>query len=656
MDRIKRDISDSIAGEIAEYLNSDSLNIIGSDIAILVRSHSQGKLIKEALNRRNVASVQSGKDSIFDTHESDELFHVLSAIVEPQNEYRVRRALVTELIGFDAKELLRFDDQPEAWDEQLTLMQHWTMLWKQKGFLPMFKDFMKEVNIHQKLLSYMDGERRLTNLLQLSELIHQVTKQQSLSMEEVIRWLKQQRENANKTESELRLESDEKLVQIVTIWKAKGLEYPIVYCPFVGLNRPDFKEEVFSFYKNNEPHLEIGSDNANEHKLLKKKEEDAEDARLLYVALTRAKNQCNIICFPDLLKGSPDRSALGWLLSKGETVENKDCFTSNYQENLKTLSQSDSIDVMELPTFDSSVIYKNNDLEEKLSSLSFSGELIAQSQITSFSGLTADAHDESPDHDASSSSSVQLPKLTDKEFPRGATAGSALHDVYENIDFTIKVQDQQDIISTSLLKWGFDSNQLAAANLLMINSLEAQITPSLSLNQLEHKHRLNEMEFHFPLERLAIEDLKQVLFQHLPQDDNWTFVREAITTLSFKEVKGYLKGFIDLIFIHNNQYYVADYKSNSLIDYKAESLYPVMADSHYYLQYLIYSVALHRYLKKRMPDYHWNTHMGGSYYLFIRGMKKNQDLSLSNGIFFDKPSFELINALDSLFSREVTYV
>ena len=208
-------------------------------------------------------------------------------------------------------------------------------------------------------------------------------------------------------------------------------------------------------------------------------------------------------------------------------------------------------------------------------------------------------------------------------------------------------------------------------------SLQAELGDGFALNQLSNEKRLNEMEFYLPLERLHIDHLKQILFQHLPKDDaNWQGIRDAVDSLYFDEVEGYLKGFIDLIFEHQGKYYVADYKSNSLPDYQNDSLFEAMSHSHYYLQYLLYCVALHRYLEQRISDYSWETHIGGVYYLFIRGMRKSQkslmqktqirdriiqktdekSLNKGGGVFFNKPSLELIEALDTLFMRLPTEV
>lgn len=673
MDQVKKTIANSVAGDIAELMNKETKVenelITGGDIAVLVRSHSQGGLIKKALGARGIASVQSSKDSIFETHEANEMWRLLTAIVEPQREDDVRRALVTELMGYRAQDLICFEQNGDAWEEILLSMQNWHYQWKQQGFLPMMRSLMKSESVHQRMLAYDDGDRRLTNILQLSELIHQATRQQSLGLEEVLRWLRQQQDSSNLQDSELRLESDENLVKIVTIHKSKGLEYPIVYCPFIGLSGKAFSNSIYTFYKDDKSCLEIGSADEAEHKEIKREEEKAEESRLLYVALTRAKYQCTVVAFPEKLSGSPDRTALGWLITDGSEIlpgstkaakESTADFYSSYPEKLKKLvNDCDHIGVKELPLIPENVRYQAKESGQSFSARDFTVEIKSQAQITSFSGLTAGSHEEAPDHDAQifqSTRSTQIAAPDENEFPRGATAGSTLHEIYENLDFTKPLDIQEKVVKNALSKWGFDEKHQGAATDLMEHSLSAEIFDGFSLSQLENKDRLNEMEFYLPLEKLQIDDLKQILFKHLPKDKNnsWQVVRSAMDTLYFEQVEGYLKGFIDLIFVHQGQYYLADYKSNSLADYAPENLLPVMADSHYYLQYLLYSVALHRYLQKRISDYSWETHVGGAYYLFIRGMSlQNEAGSLNSGVFFDKPSLELIEALDGLFMESL---
>jgi len=675
---IRTDIANSIAGDIAQTLNNGLLDkakigdkkISGGDIAILVRSHNQADTIKTALNARGIPSVQNSRDSIYETHEANELVYLLKAIINPQQEDEVRRALVTEFLGNSADDLIAFQENNTAWEEQLHAMQNWHHIWKKQGFLSMMRSLMQSENTHQHLLSFADGERRISNVLQLSELIHQSAKNNMLGMAETLRWFQKQQLNSSSSETELRLESDDDLVKIVTIHKSKGLEYPIVYCPYIGLGSKPKTDKVFKFNKSGKACLEIGSKELDEHKALKKEEESAEDARLLYVALTRAKYQCNVPCFTQSINYSPDNSAFGWLLTNGLKVsDNKEEYFSKYQESLYKLAESNAnINIELLPEYPTNLLFNNTVEDQKLSAREFTASIKQQAQITSFSGLTAGAHDEAPDYDSIADNKTRLNPIRDDEFPRGATAGTALHEIFEHIDFVTPINEQIDIVNSTLDKYGFESKHQAAALQLVQQSLEASLdSKQFSLKQLTKVQRLDEMEFYLPLARLQIDDLKQLLFQHLPKDSSehepkWQMIRDAVNGLYFEDVEGFLKGYIDLIFEHNGQYYLADYKSNSLNDYAEDALFEAMAHSHYYLQYLFYSVALHRYLKQRISDYHWDTHVGGVYYLFIRGMDASQNdtdgSKVSNekwgGVFYDKPSLALIEALDNLFVyREV---
>jgi len=698
---IRKEIANAVAADIAELLNASiagkasigDKQISGGDIAILVRGHDQGNLIKDALNKRGVASVQSGKNNIFETNEANQLWYLLTAIVEPQREDNVRRALVTELMGLKADDLLVFESDASVWEAQLQAMQEWHYLWKKQGFLVMMRNLMRSQKLHQHLLSCDNGERRLTNLLHLSELIHHQSREQSLSMEEVLRWLKQQQQTSHSKKGELRLESDEKLVKIVTIHASKGLEYPIVYCPFVGMDDEKSISGVFGFNQEDTAFLEIGSPDFKEHKEIKAADQRAENMRLFYVALTRAKYQCTLVSFNRVLSGS-NKSALSRLLTGGQKFTNvtkstskkalaeNEVYYSVYNGTIESLARTEYISAKVLPEVDESLRYNSAQTEQSLDARKFSAKIKSQAQITSFSGLTAGSHTESPDYDHQSDMAVLLSEVetvllsgveapppfiseltvssfeTDnsvisvkpfsisEEFPRGATAGSALHEIYENLDFTQVINEQEGVILSALSKWGFDKKHQATVELLMEKSLQTELFKGFSLQDLNNQKRLNEMEFYLPLERLQITDLQQILFKHLPQD--WQLVREAVSTLNFEQVEGYLKGFIDLIFEHEGKYYVVDYKSNSLSDYKPENLLSVMADSHYYLQYLLYSVALHRYLQKRITDYSWEAHIGGAYYLFIRGMLP---LEPAQGVFYHKPDQALIEALDALFGE-----
>ena len=688
--KIRQEIADSIAGDIAQLLNDGSKGkakigdkaISGGDIAILIRSHNQADTIKSALNARGIPSVQNSRDSIYETHEAKELLYLLKAILNPQKEGLVRRALVTELMGYNSDDLLSFQEDSMAWEEILLAMQNWHQQWKKQGFLTMMRSFMKTENTHSRLLAFPDGERRISNVLQLSEIIHQSARSNMLGMVETLRWIKKQQLNANSNETELRLESDDDLVKIVTIHKSKGLEYPIVYCPYVGISGKENSDKVFSFYKNDKASLEMGSSDFEEHRILKRTEESAEDTRVLYVALTRAKYQCNVVCLTEKINYTSNNSALGWLLSNGKTLkEHKDDYFTSYKQNLQNLAKSCSnISLESLPQYPSDLVFTKREEKHTLVARKFKAIIKQQAQITSFSGLTAGAHDEAPDYDAiavlNADLKTRLSKINEDEFPRGATAGTALHEIFEHVDFVKPITDQLELLNNVLDKYGFDRKYQPAATQLIQQSVNATLIDidqnEFCLNQITKPQRLDEMEFYLPLERLDIKDLQQILYQYLPTDSSvdsrtWQSIREAVSSLYFEEVQGYLKGFIDLIFEHEGKYYLADYKSNSLVDYGQEAIFDAMAHSHYYLQYLFYSVALHRYLKQRVHDYSWETHIGGAYYLFIRGMNESVENPQSRhsrdvegrgkteqkwgGVFYDKPDLRLIEALDKLFTQ-----
>jgi exodeoxyribonuclease V beta subunit len=169
----------------------------------------------------------------------------------------------------------------------------------------------------------------------------------------------------------------------------------------------------------------------------------------------------------------------------------------------------------------------------------------------------------------------------------------------------------------------------------------------LRLADLSKPQRLDELEFYFPVERLRLKPLQALLHEHLPAE--WVAIHAAVDKLKFSDLTGYMKGYIDLVFAADGQYFVVDYKSNELgvtpADYTPEAMQQAMAEHHYYLQYLIYCLALHRYLQQRLPDYTWELHMGGALYLFLRGMTPEQ---AGSGIFFHKPTAQLIEALDHL--------
>jgi exodeoxyribonuclease V beta subunit len=678
-------VAQAVANDIARLLKQGQRGEavingqpVGSgDFAVLVRSHKQGRMIKQALQRCGIASVQQSPLGIFETAEAQELRILLAAIAEPANLSNIKRALVTELMGGDMQSLLDLDEQPRKLEELLEDFYRWQRLWQQRGFMAMLRDWINSCDVYARLLAYVDGERRLTNLLHLGELIHTETRQQLSGMQATLRWLQQRAEKSGgQDEHQLRLESDENLVQIITIHKSKGLQYPLVYCPFLWNGNTMAKgKRWFAWYDAvaGQSCLQAGKERLDEALASSQAEELSEDLRLLYVALTRAQYQCTVVLASGEIPRFNYSSALSWLLfghlpdaekiMAGKTqmapAERRQCM----QEQLQLLVSGSGGNIAHepLPDADAVVVYRSEQDVQQLKARQFRHVIPPVMRIGSFSGLTSGSHDERPDYDATEAvelGSVPRIERSQLHFPGGARAGVCLHKMLERLDFQQALTEQrEEVVARSLQEQGYESYWAEAAEILLHNTLHTPLLAdkTLTLAQVGKDQRLDELEFYFPVGGLQMAKLKYILDIGLPDGDEWTVIREAVQQLSFNDLRGFMKGFIDLVFRADGLFYVVDYKSNwlgeQMEDYAPAHLYQAMAASHYYLQFLIYCVALHRYLGQRLGDtYSWDEHVGGVLYLFLRGM--HPDNTEANGIFFNKPESELINTLDQLFAAD----
>nr|MDQ2695004.1 UvrD-helicase domain-containing protein [Pseudomonadota bacterium] len=288
------------AAEIARLLNLAARGrarvggraLAGGDMAVLVRSHRQGRQMRRELLRLGVPSVQQARESVFKSPESLDLERVLLAVAEPSRERLVRAALATELMGVSGEDIQRLGEDDAAWEVILESFLDWHRLWLEHGFARLFRDWFARQDVARRLLEYRDGERRLTNLLHLAELIQAEASRSRLGPEGVIEWLAGMRRTADPEgdEEQLRLESDEHLVKIVTVHKSKGLEYPLVFCPFLwDSNIRNADDGVLTFHDPQDGYraiLDLGSPQQKDFRPHAAREELAENLRLLYVALT----------------------------------------------------------------------------------------------------------------------------------------------------------------------------------------------------------------------------------------------------------------------------------------------------------------------------------------------------------------------------------
>ncbi|MGV6809946.1 MAG: exodeoxyribonuclease V subunit beta [bacterium] len=697
---LMRQIATAVAHEIAQLLNdaqqgrayiqnkSQKTPLQGGDFAILVRSHMQGSIIKKALTAVGVASVQQSQQSIFCTPEAEELQRILLAIIHFTDEARLRYALLSNILGYSGDDLLDLSDQ--AWDRLFAALYELHQLWDKQGFMSMFQRFLRYFTVQERLLNQLNGERHLTNLLHLGELLHQQDRRQSYAMHHLLHWLKTQMQSSGNEETQLRLESDENLVQIVTIHKSKGLEYPLVYCPFLWADESKAtKEALFTFHhpESSEACLEAGSSERERWAAITKEEAEAENQRLLYVALTRPRFHCSLVVVSQ--KKSYFSSAIAKLLwsslnlkqlfSKKSKVDPYEVCDALLNDLVADHTDCIATEPLYLP--EKILHYQAEKTAVHYQARQFPMRpLIMRQQMSSFSALVT--HSQQPHYEYTDQTvekdwnDGQTAKLVDYElvendieatthpevarisdFPTGARAGSCLHDIFEHLNFYQALEKQNEtVILPTLEKWGYGLAEQPAALDLLQQSLYTPLNTKqqhlFCLAQLENGQRCNELEFYFPLTQLTVKHLRGVLLRYLPND--WYSIRQACQQLHFDDLRGFMRGFIDLIYEREGRYGIVDYKSNTLVHYDQDHLHQAMAESHYYLQYLIYCIALHRYLRLRIADYTWDKHSDGVYYLFIRGLQitspqeiKNNDQPL--GVFFHQPSAALIQALDDIF-------
>jgi exodeoxyribonuclease V beta subunit len=643
----------------------------GGDMAVLVATHAQARQIEEALRTHGVPSVRQGQDNVFESPEAAELERVLLAIAEPGREPLLKAALATELMGYTANALHDLQQDEPGWERVFDRFQAYHTLWRREGFMPMFRRWFEESKATANLPEFRDGERRLTNLLHLAELL-QVESRRKSGIDTLLTWFAHTIRQSSKADetAQLRLESDAKRVKIVTVHTSKGLEYPIVFCPFPWDGRlSQRKTEAILFHDGCRAVLDLGSPHLETNRIQAVREEMSEKLRLLYVALTRAVYRCYVV-WGDV-RNSRDSgeglhtTALAWLLHGGAEADAADDPMAALEARLRDAGHAliladlhgfaartpGSVSIESIAT--GTLRYRPPDLDSgpALAARTFRRPPLYPSwRMSSFTGLTTGRHSEDPDYDPASEPDTEEEDLSDSifAFPRGAKAGSCLHAILEDWDFTHPDGERLgELVRRKLKAHGLDEGWTATVRRNIEALLAAPLNKDgLKLADIPPDRRLVEMEFTYVLSGGTAQKLRRLLADPAHRCD--PRFAEAAEHLDFKYIAGYMKGFVDLVFEAGGRYYIADYKSNWLgnayANYAPGRLAAAMAREHYYLQYLIYTVALHRYLKQRLPDYDYETHFGGVYYLFLRGIRPGQ----KTGIFWDRPGLGLVEGLEGV--------
>lgn len=670
------------AERIAELLNGADAGrvtlgdrpVLPKDIAILVRTHREGDLVQQSLRARGVRSVSLSQDSVFTSEDADELATLLAALAEHNDEGLLRAALATSLIGSSAAELDRLSADELAWERLLARFQLYRERWLERGFMVAFQSILVEEGIAPRLLRRPDGERRLTNLLQLAELL-QVASREHPGIDGLLRWFADQRaEDAQDEERQLRLESDEGLVKVVTMHKSKGLEYPLVFIPFPwSFYQPRKERSLARYHDLNDlgACLDLGSTELEAHRRLERTESLAERLRLFYVAVTRAAKLC-VLCW-GRIKGVED-SAMAYLLHPKPDSETPGSRMATLSET-EILADLQSvaarapgcIEVRELPE-PSGVVWSGTAAPAgDLTAAVFSGRIDTRWRVSSYSSLIRGEESERPDYDALPTRiehleiSEETPSETPDplfDLPSGTRTGRLLHALFEQLDFHQASGEYLEQQVTDLLA-RYDqlrgSGDPAAESdgdwtptlvRLVTNVLDTELdrASGLRLRDIGPADRLTELEFHFPLSDLDPAGLRALL-------GRFADYRHTASGLTFEPLRGLMRGFIDLCVRRDGRYYILDYKSNRLggrlSDYGADGMRREVRRHRYDLQYLIYSLALHRFLGQRLPGYDYARHFGGVFYLFLRGLRP--EIGPDLGVWHARPPLELIQGLDRLF-------
>ena len=638
--------------------------VLPADIAILVRDGKEAQAVRRELSTRGVRSVYlSDKDSVYAAQEAHDVLAWLKACAEPDVERPLRAALACITLDLPLIELERLNQDELAWEKRVMQFRGYRETWRKQGVLAMLRRLLHDFELPQALIARPDGERVLTNVLHLSELLQQAAAELD-GEQALIRHLAEHLALSGQAGEEqiLRLESDEQLVKVVTIHKSKGLEYPLVFLPFICSSKPVDGSRLPLHFHDAACNAQVSLKPTPELIAQADDERLAEDLRLIYVALTRARHAC-WLGVADLKRGNNNRSvlhlsALGYLLGGGAMLAE----SAGLQSWLAELQHHcPGIQCLPVPAADDARFYPPLNQAILLEPLVPSRRAAENWWIASYSALRI-GNSLSP---AEAPESALAQKLSDDErldpdaprdvllrggdihrFPRGPNPGTFLHGLLEwagSEGFKADPLSIKDAVARRCNRRGWQGwietlsdwlQHLQDEPLRLNNGQPAVVLSELSQYQIE-------MEFWFASHKVDVVQMDQLVRQH-------THGGAARAGAEPSLLNGMFKGFIDLTFEHQGRYYVADYKSNWLgaddSAYTEQAMTTSILDNRYDLQYVLYLLALHRQLKARLPGYDYDRHMGGALYLFLRGTR-----SQGQGVFFTRPPRLLIESLDLMF-------
>ncbi len=640
--------------------NDNSLK--AGEIAFLVKTWKDAAQVHKALARRGIQGVYLTRENVLLQPTADDLIHILRAALDPADDRAVRAALATRLLQCEAGEIEALGHDLRTRQAVIREFQEYHEAWRDRGIAFMLNRLLQKRRLAGKWLGQMTGERELTDFRHLTELLQQGAGL-APGMRQLLSWFMRERQVAGNIDDEqrqLRLESDENLVKIVTMHSAKGLEYDVVMIPMPVFSVHKVAPKGPALYHDPEENyracLEVGADQS--HLARAAEEKIDEEIRLLYVAMTRARYRCYLgvplirglekTTFGRLLGAFPDsplpiKEFVEQLRLPADLFNIVDGEVADCTPYKPEAGVQDLVPPPPVPRTDqrwrlhsySSLSARPRDLERKTASDAIAGFADDDQGRGDGDGIG--------ERDDSTTAAAEFSRFS---FPRGAHVGLVLHKLLEDLDRVTSPEghSRDRACNFALDKLGLGQNRGEWGRVLtgwLDDILKTPLHPAAtSLERIESHDRLNEMEFHFPVNNPAfvVDGLREAGYlESLQLDPDFQLV-------------GMMTGLIDLTFRHDGKYYVLDYKSNhlgdSFGDYGEAQLRQAIARHHYDLQYLIYSMALHKWLKARSHGYDYERDFGGVFYLFLRGMRGSE--TGDTGVYFHKPPLAAIEKLSEL--------
>jgi len=687
-------IARDLAGDVAELLASDATwcgeRVRAGHVAVLVSTRDQGTLVQEALHARGIPAVVQGGGDVFLTPAADDWLCLLTALESPHRSGLVRAAALTSFLGYDVTAL-------DKGGEELTAaiadaLRGWALLLRGRGVAALL-EAAEERGLTARVLGRVDGERLLTDIRHLGQLLHDTALRERLGLTALLGWFRDERRRFASGDRPRRLDSDAASVQIVTIHASKGLEYPIVYLPF-AYQRFEHPVDVALFHDaTGQRTLDVTGGHAAEHRA----EESGEDLRRLYVAATRAQSQLVAWWAPTANTpiGGLHRMLFGRQPGTLEVPAEQQVGDDAYAARILGLIESLGGPTAEVAELSAVTPPADDATAAVLTARTFDRRVDADWRRTSYSALIRvedGAHVSSEPEETGTDDEPEAPEVADvavpsgedaretvvspmAALPTGATFGTLVHAVLEHTDPEASDLEAELLrhVSEQLRFAPVDAEpaQLAAALVPLHHTPLGPLAPGLTLADIPLRDRLRELDFEFPLaggdlrDRTAPEvllgDVAPLLRAHLPADDPLAPYADRLMSplLGEQSLRGYLSGSVDAVLrLPDGRFLIVDYKTNFLGTTAADytDLADAMLHSHYPLQALLYSVVVHRYLRWRLPDYDPEQHLGGVLYLYLRGMCGPETPLVDGhpaGVFSWQPPASLVIALSDLLDGAV---